>query len=165
MRCPVLADHSMHLLRINVWCAGLRPQDLLTAAQRSGNPACLDLCTGWTAGQLRRAQAGLAASFPDLPLDPAAPGVLRSRRCWACVEVSSRMAAMTQGTPVGCSCRMLRLDPGDQSGPSASSVSWCPVDCAWERLHRAARQPLIPQALALRCVHRHMLSMPAATRS
>lgn len=88
--------------------AGLQTPDLLASAIKSGNPACLALCTGWTARHLERAQTRLTASFPDLPLDPDAPGLLRARRCRACVEVSSRMAAMTQGTSLSCKWHMVR---------------------------------------------------------
>ena len=47
--------------------------------------------------QLQAAQDELGEAFPHLPLQPGAPGVLRARRCAACVRVTQRMAGMTAG--------------------------------------------------------------------
>ena len=73
-----------------------------------GSTACLELCTPWSHAQLRSAQDELGVAFPHLPLQQEAPGLLRARRCRACVAVSQRMASMTAGACPCCGlgCRM-----------------------------------------------------------
>ena len=66
-------------------------------AGATNGTACLELCTPWSSGQLRAAQQELGEAFPHLPLQEAAPALLRARRCQACVRVSQRMASMSAG--------------------------------------------------------------------